>query len=498
VVGIRTDITETKLATLKIEREREFLTNVIESLPSPFYVKDRQHRWIIVNAEMGRLFECDPRELIGRADTDMRSAEDAARTLEEDEQCFAEPGVHYYEDAYRYPDGTLRYKLKSKAAIRLTTGEQFLVGFSADIDALKKLESELREAEAVARQAEEFTRLMLDSIPTPVLVKDERGVYLLVNRATERLLGKSRSELVGRTDLDLLGHDAAAASRDADQQALDSHSPVVSDWPCTDSAGVSRWMIRVMTSTQMADRSRFLVTVMTDITDRKKAESEVEKARSFLEELINAFPMPISVKDRQHLWVMVNAAKAVLVGATPKEMIGRSDPDYYPADYAAEAWQEDEDLFATGVPIVKEQSVSTPGHSDRWVVRNKSLISLADGTQYVVGINVDVTERKRIAREAERQRDFLQYMVNALPSPFYVKDSRHRWVMANQAAVAVIAGAGVDMGSFLGKTDSDFRDAAAWVRAWEEDDLCFREPGVHGFEDSIVTDGNREIHFLKS
>ena len=179
-------------------------------------------------------------------------------------------------------------------------------------------------------------------------------------------------------------------------------------------------------------------------------------------------------------------------------MIGRSDPDYYPADYAAEAWQEDEDLFATGVPIVKEQSVSTPGHADHWVVRNKSLISLADGTRYVVGINVDVTERKRIAREAERQRDFLQYIVNALPSPFYVKDSRHRWVMANQAAVAVIAGAGVDIGSFLGKTDSDFRDAAAWVRAWEEDDLCLREPGVHGFEDSIVINGNREIHFLKS
>jgi PAS domain S-box-containing protein len=131
-------------------------------------------------------------------------------------------------------------------------------------------------------------------------------------------------------------------------------------------------------------------------------------------------------------------------------------------------------------------------------MRNKSLIQLPDRTEYVVGINIDITEQKKIAREVEHQRQFLQEIINTVPHPFYVKDRQHRWVLVNKAFSTLFAGSGEDPDAFLGKSDIDFRDPVSAARAWEEDELCLREPGIHNFEDTLSRFDGTDMHLLKT
>ena len=55
LVGSITDITEAKLATQALERSRRFLEDLINAVPNPLFVKDRQHRWVLVNDAFCRM-----------------------------------------------------------------------------------------------------------------------------------------------------------------------------------------------------------------------------------------------------------------------------------------------------------------------------------------------------------------------------------------------------------------------------------------------------------
>jgi two-component system sensor histidine kinase/response regulator len=49
IVTTMMDVTERREAELALARERHFLDAVIDAIPQPLYVKDREHRWVRVN-----------------------------------------------------------------------------------------------------------------------------------------------------------------------------------------------------------------------------------------------------------------------------------------------------------------------------------------------------------------------------------------------------------------------------------------------------------------
>jgi PAS domain S-box-containing protein len=492
------DVTDRQEAQRAVQRERAFLRMVIDFVPSSFFVKDRQHRWVMANEALGQLFQRPTSEIIGKTDLELRSPEDAARIAAEDDRCFAQAGVHTFEDTFINSDGSINHRLKSKAAIQLASGEEYLVGFSADISHLKQLERDLLEAQGGLLKARQFLSSILDSIPASVCVKDEAGRFVLVNRTAQDMLGRPSSELLGKTDFDFFPEEVARKFREEDQRVFLAGKPVSFDGPYVDLAGGEHWMIKVKDSVQSADGLKYLVVAMVDITDRISAEAEAAKTRSFLAELMNALPTPIFVKDREHRWVMVNAAHAAQLGMLPQQMIGHTDTEFFPPELAAQAWEEDDRLFAGGQTIVAEQFLPAKDKPERWIVKNKACIEVPGGAKYVVGIQIDVTDQKRAVLEVERQQQFLQYIINALPSPFYVKNREHRWVLANQAMATIFGGEGADVRSYLGKTDFDIRDPEAATKAWKEDDLCLEREGSQTFEDNFVLENGKRLPMLKT
>ena len=66
---------------------------------------------------------------------------------------------------------------------------------------------------------------VLDSMPDVIFYKDLAGVYRGGNSAWEKLVGKPRSEVIGKTDFDLFPHDVAASFSAYDQAMLESGLP---------------------------------------------------------------------------------------------------------------------------------------------------------------------------------------------------------------------------------------------------------------------------------
>jgi PAS domain S-box-containing protein len=122
-----------------------------------------------------------------------------------------------------------------KVAILDTSGEpQWLLGVSED-------ETDRRRSEETIGAANAFLNAVLDNLPAIVFCKDTPGLrYILVNRAGEQFTGRSREDLLGHTDLELVPPELAERRTAEDREILETGRPKtkVEDIPST--AGMRR------------------------------------------------------------------------------------------------------------------------------------------------------------------------------------------------------------------------------------------------------------------
>jgi PAS domain S-box-containing protein len=166
------------------------------------------------------------------------------------------------------PDGEMRWIDSQALAQRDETGKAVrLIGVHQDI-------SERRQREEELRSNIELLRIIGETTPDLIVVKDAQGRYRFVNPAMARILGKEQADLVGASSLDgALDPQEAALLHANDMRIMDEGRSQTVEESMTVPGGATR--IYLSTKTPMRDRFGTvvgLVGVSTDITDRKRAE----------------------------------------------------------------------------------------------------------------------------------------------------------------------------------------------------------------------------------
>jgi diguanylate cyclase (GGDEF)-like protein/PAS domain S-box-containing protein len=138
--------------------------------------------------------------------------------------------------------------------------------------------TEQRRAQQELDKTKRFLDSIIENIPVAVVVKDaETRKYLLVNRAFEAMLGRPRSELLGRTVFDIhRGKDAEAIDA-ADNESLQdgarvSYKEIDVDIPLR---GPGTQATNRMVISNYNGEAKYLIAVIEDVTERKKAEQRI-------------------------------------------------------------------------------------------------------------------------------------------------------------------------------------------------------------------------------
>ncbi|OYV41594.1 MAG: hypothetical protein B7Z80_01125 [Rhodospirillales bacterium 20-64-7] len=143
----------------------EALQKIIDIIPSPVFVKDTEHRWVLVNAALEEAIGRPRTELLGKSDYDMFPPEEAEVFWRSDDAVFASGQTGENEESFTNAAGNTRMIVTRKTLLRVGAGPgtSFVVGVIADV-------TSYHEAAAQSRFLSHHD--VLTGLPNRVLFQD--------------------------------------------------------------------------------------------------------------------------------------------------------------------------------------------------------------------------------------------------------------------------------------------------------------------------------------
>ncbi|MEG4419104.1 PAS domain S-box protein [Microcoleus sp. LAD1_D5] len=146
------DITDKVLALSELEASKKFLNYTIDALAAPIFVKDEQHRWILLNDAFCKLIGKQREELLGKSDYDFFPKQEAEIFWQTDQQVFRTGKENESEEIFTGAHGAKHILSTKKTVFENTDGSKILVGIIRDITQDRRQQLMQQESEARLRQ----------------------------------------------------------------------------------------------------------------------------------------------------------------------------------------------------------------------------------------------------------------------------------------------------------------------------------------------------------
>ena len=275
---------------------------------------------------------------------------------------------------------------------------------------LRALEASLQQrAQAAQHLALDRSRVLLRSIVDAdddlIFAKDERGVFVLANRAFLAYWDVLETEVVGRTSQQVFGSTALVEhALAADEAVRRTGLPSQIEQTVLSLRG-DRTMITRRIAIVSPDGAQWLLGVARDVTEVRQQEEVLRRQQVFTREVIDQDTNQICVKDAQMRYVLVNAAFAQMHGVQPEALLGRRPWDVFGStEEVNRSVAADRHVLTESRESEHEATVILAGEQRHFIAVKKPIVT-ADGTPGILGITREVTE---VRRGEQRLREAVQ------------------------------------------------------------------------------------------
>jgi PAS domain S-box-containing protein len=270
-----------KRAEITLRSQQDYLMAILNSIADPICIKDSKHRWVLVNDEFCAVAGQDRETLVGKSDYEFFPKNEADVFWKMDEEVLQTGTENISEETITGSDGVTRNLVTKKTLYRDPSEEGFVVAIGRDVTDRKRVEQALRENE-------EFLRLVIDTTPAHIFVKDRNGKFLLVNNTAAKAHGITPEEMIGKNELELAGSSVEKAAQIKkfladDRKIIDTKKPkYIPEEPLTLSDGSIQWLQTTKIPLKLKGDLDCVLGVAVDVTARKKAEQELWEKEELL------------------------------------------------------------------------------------------------------------------------------------------------------------------------------------------------------------------------
>ncbi|OUD12362.1 PAS domain-containing hybrid sensor histidine kinase/response regulator [Thioflexithrix psekupsensis] len=274
MVGTHTDMTAQKEAEQAEQKAREFLDRIVNTIPIPVFVKDEQHRWILINQAFCNFFGYSYDYLINQTDSLIFSQEKAQYNWERDKKVLQMGYSNTEQIEYETQHGK-RIALSTETRYIDQQNNAYIVGGIVDI-------SELKQKEADLQKELQRNQLFFSTSMDGIAIFDAQGHLQQVNRAYCQMLGYEESDILRLSLADLEAHH----SSDKVAAHIENIKKLGSDRYETQLKHCQEHLVDVeisITYVPFSEQEGMLFSVTHDISQRRKATQELKQAKEAAE-----------------------------------------------------------------------------------------------------------------------------------------------------------------------------------------------------------------------
>ncbi len=295
-----------------------------------------------------------------------------------------------------------------------------------------------KQAEEDLRSREEHLRSIFENADEIIHLIAWDGTFLDISPSWERYTGFTVSETVGKSFVPYVHPDDQAACLEVVKRVYETGQPhKISEFRVKHASGKWIWFMNSGTAVK-DDQGNLLYFsgVATDITERKQAEEEVQKANTLLNSIVENIPDMLFLKDAKELrFTRFNRAGEELLGHPRVDLLGKNDYDFFPKEQADFFTEKDREVLrGKEIVDIPEEPIQTRDKGARILHTKKVPILNANGEpEYLMGISEDITDRKS---SIDRMRKALGGTVRAIVS---IVESKDPYTAGHQRRVADIS-----------------------------------------------------------
>jgi PAS domain S-box-containing protein len=372
---------------------------LIERLPLPAYLKDREHTWVAVNAAFAQLLGHTPEDLVGHSDK-----EQADEAWQLDDHVLDNGLEEDSQETTPRPDGTSCTRRTRRIPLFSAGREvRYVLGI------VEETTTPVARVHTPVAESDETFRAALDALPSPVIISRlADDVVLYANQAFTTLAGTSPAQVVGQPVAQLY-----AARQECEQviQNARQHGEL---------HGVEVRLRRVDGTVYWAslnlrclgfNNEPCVITTLEDISAQKQTEADLKKFKLGIDQAY--YSVMITTVDGTIVYV--NPAFTRTYGYTAEEALGRKPSllksgKVTPEQYA-QLWKR---LLAGQIVTDEIINKTKDGRLIPIETHNSPILNESGQIVGFVSMQTDISARKQAEAELRKFQQGLEHSTAAI------------------------------------------------------------------------------------
>lgn len=276
----------------------------------------------------------------------------------------------------------------------------------AEINELKKNEERLRN---------------LTSLTFEGIIIHRQGIFIDCNDSFLKIVGYEKYELMNQNIVEKCIH--------VDDIKIVAEKVKTKDSKPYEVRGVRKngqvFPVEIESRNVLIDGKSVRVAAIRDLTEIKRQKELIEREQWLLSTLMRNIPDSIYFKDLESKFIRVNKSTCEKFNVkSAEELIGKNDFDIFDEEHALPAFNDEQQIIKTKIPIVnKVEKEAWKDGKVTWVSTSK--LPLIDSSGNVVGtfgLTRDITELKNAQDNLIAEKEKFERLLRLVPSAVFTVD----------------------------------------------------------------------------
>ncbi|WP_454062081.1 PAS domain-containing sensor histidine kinase [Candidatus Nitrospira salsa] len=406
VIGTHQDITDRKTIERELNKEREFVSAVLETSGALVVVLDPEARIVRFNHACETLTGYTVVEMKDKIIWDVLLLPEEIPAIKKTFQdlCQGGPSTHF-EHHWVTKDQDTKWITGSYTTLVNDNGEvEYIIGTGIDI-------TERRKAEETIDRLWRHNELILHSMGEGIYGIDIEGKITFFNAAAEKLTGWTSEELLDQVAHAVLHHTKSDGTPFPWHECPiylslkngETHQVATNVFWRQDG---SSFPVEYTSTPIYGEHETIEGAVVTfrDITDRKKSEEALQISEKRFQAFMNHSPAVAFLKDKQGRYVYVNQGFERQLNFNVGSCLGKTDHQLFPPEVARAFRHHSQKISSISEVVESEETtLDNRGEIRSWLMYTFPVYSGSE-EKFLGGVALDITERKH-AEESLRQRE---------------------------------------------------------------------------------------------